>query len=252
MKVDTTEISPFTGKKSVVVEEYNNVETRICMDTGFTTNSEYKTDSDKIEEFESTTSELIRNLRYTDEELGQYWYPTTVMFTNGIIYPEGGLTDWMWVYAHIVELTEEEKKVLVEKEWYDNLDFLDVFGQLDDDDMSAPIKTSALEDALGGEAPLKGRYGGPIASIPYREEAWRVSRDMSPKEYSMGDRGLEAQKAQTIANIQKLSGAGRDEEGRLFPGEESAAKAQNSTRGGPRATAWSDDLGAWSGGSRRA
>ena len=48
MKVDTTEISPFTGKKSVVVEEYNNVETRICMDTGFTTNTEYKTDSDKI------------------------------------------------------------------------------------------------------------------------------------------------------------------------------------------------------------
>ena len=120
-------------------------------------------------------------------------------------------------------LTEEEKKVLVEKEWYDNLDFLDVFGQLDDDDdMSAPIKTSALEDALGGEAPLKGRYGGPIASIPYREEAWRVSRDMSPKEYSMGDRGLEAQKAQTIRDIQTLSGAGRDEEGRLFPGEESA------------------------------
>ena len=110
MKIDTTEISPFTDKKSVVIEEHNGVETRICMDTGFTTNSLYKIGSDKIEEFESTTAELIKSLRYTDDELGQYWYPTTVMFTHGIIYPEGGLTDWQWVFAPIVKLTEEEKK----------------------------------------------------------------------------------------------------------------------------------------------
>ena len=37
-----TTTSPFTGKTSVVVEEVNGIETRICMDTGFTTNSEYK------------------------------------------------------------------------------------------------------------------------------------------------------------------------------------------------------------------
>ena len=110
MNIDTTHTSPFTGEKSVVVEEYNGVETRICMDTGFTTNSQYKIGSTEIEEFESTTAELIKNLRFTDEDLGQYWYPTTVMFTRGIIYPEGGLKDWMWVYAPIVELTEEEKK----------------------------------------------------------------------------------------------------------------------------------------------
>tara|TARA_R100001129_G_scaffold74028_1_gene50555 strand:- start:1461 stop:1928 length:468 start_codon:yes stop_codon:yes gene_type:complete len=110
MKIDTTEISPFTGEKSVVIEESNGIETRICIETGFTTNSEYKVGSEKIEEFEKTTAELIRNLRYTDEELGQYWYPTTVMFTHGIIYPEGNLTDWQWVFAPVVKLTEEERK----------------------------------------------------------------------------------------------------------------------------------------------
>lgn len=109
MNIDTTETSPFTGEKSVIVEEYNGIETRICMDTGFTTNSEYKVGSNKIEEFEATTAELIKNLRFTDEKLSQYWYPTTVMFTKGMIYPEGGLKDWSWVYAPIVELTEEEK-----------------------------------------------------------------------------------------------------------------------------------------------
>ena len=113
MKIDTTEISPFTGEKSVVIEESNGIETRICIETGFTTNSEYKVGSEKIEEFEKTTAELIRNLRYTDEELGQYWYPTTVMFTHGIIYPEGNLTDWQWVFAPVVKLTEVVKLILV-------------------------------------------------------------------------------------------------------------------------------------------
>ena len=148
MKVDTTEISPFTGKKSVVTEEYNGVETRICMDTGFTTNSEYKTDSDRIEEFESTTSELIRNLRYTDEQLGQYWYPTTVMFTDGIIYPEGGLTDWMWVYAPIVELTEEEKKDYPvpgkEGEYYETRVAVDMAERYKHDDFRSVCKRVGL------------------------------------------------------------------------------------------------------------
>ncbi len=110
MKVDTTLNSPFTGNKSVVVEMVGKIETRICMDTGFTTNSEYKIGSEKIVEFEATTARLIKELRYEDTELGQYWYPTTVMFVHGIIYPEGNLKEWNWVYAPVVKLTEEEKE----------------------------------------------------------------------------------------------------------------------------------------------
>ena len=86
---DLTEISPFTDKKSVIVENTEaGIETRICMDTGFTTNSEYKIGSEKIEEIEMSTSRLIRELRFTDVVLGQYWYPTTAMFATGMIYPE--------------------------------------------------------------------------------------------------------------------------------------------------------------------
>ena len=89
MNIDTTEKSPFTGKTSVVVEEVNGIETRICMDTGFTTNSEYKLGSAAVEKFEQSTAEIIRKLRHIDEDLQQYWYPTTVMFSTGIIYPVG-------------------------------------------------------------------------------------------------------------------------------------------------------------------
>ena len=148
MKIDTTHNSPFTNKKSVVVEEYNGVETRICIDTGYTTNSQYKIGSEKIDEFESTTSELIRNLRYTDWKLGQYWYPTTVMFTNGIIYPEGGLTDWVWVYAPIVELSEEEKKDYPvpgkEGEYYETRVAVDVAERYDHKDFRSVCKRVGL------------------------------------------------------------------------------------------------------------
>jgi len=109
MKIDTTHISPFTNKKSVVVEGEGESETRLCMDTGMTTSTIYKIDSDKIEEFESTTSELIRALRHTDEKLGQYWYPTTIMFSDGVIYPSGHPTNWQWSYSPIIDIPKEKQ-----------------------------------------------------------------------------------------------------------------------------------------------
>ena len=111
MKTDLTEISPFTNNKSVIVENTDKgVETRICMDTGYTTNSEYKIGSDIIEEIESTTSQLIKDLRFSDILLNQYWYPTTAMFSTGMIYPDGTKDDWKWCYAPIVEISKEEQK----------------------------------------------------------------------------------------------------------------------------------------------
>ena len=110
-KIDNTEISPITGKKSVVVEtDDNGIESRLCMDTGYTTVSNYKIDSPDVDEYESSTSQLIRDLRFVDEELGQYWYLTTVMFSTGMIYPEGTATEWKWVYAPIIDIPKEEQK----------------------------------------------------------------------------------------------------------------------------------------------
>ena len=110
-KVDTTEISPLTGNKSVIVEkDKNDMESRICMDTGYTTIAKYKIDSKDTEEYEASTSQLIRDLRYEDADLKQYWYLTTVMFSTGMIYPEGTKDEWQWVYAPIINIPTEEQK----------------------------------------------------------------------------------------------------------------------------------------------
>ena len=94
MKSDLTEISPFTDKKSVIVEKTDTgIETRICMDTGYTTNSDYKIGSENIKKVEESTSRLIKELRFSDILLNQYWYPTTAMFSTGMIYPDGTRDD---------------------------------------------------------------------------------------------------------------------------------------------------------------
>jgi hypothetical protein len=109
---DNTEISPITKKESVIVElSEEGMESRICMDTGYTTQTKYKIGDDKvISEYESSTSQLIRDLRFEDKQLGQYWYLTTVMFTSGMIYPEGNKDDWKWVYAPIINIPDDEQK----------------------------------------------------------------------------------------------------------------------------------------------
>ena len=111
MKSDLTAKSPFTENKSVIVENTpSGIETRICMDTGYTTNSNYKIDSENISEIEQSTSKLIKDLRYEDKELNQYWYLTTAMFSTGMIYPEGTPDEWSWVYAPILEINEQERE----------------------------------------------------------------------------------------------------------------------------------------------
>ena len=111
MESDLTEISPFTNKQSVILEKTEEgVETRICMDTGFTTSSNYKINSETVTEYEETTTKLIKELRFTDALLGQYWYPTTAMFKTGVLYPDGDKENWKWCYAPIVKLSEVEEK----------------------------------------------------------------------------------------------------------------------------------------------
>lgn len=109
---DNTEISPITNTQSVIVEvNEDGMESRICMDTGYTTQTKYKIGDEKvIAEYEASTSQLIKDLRFTDEKLGQYWYLTTVMFTKGMIYPEGTKEDWKWVYAPIIHISKKDQK----------------------------------------------------------------------------------------------------------------------------------------------
>jgi hypothetical protein len=103
--------SPFTDDLDVIVEyDDKNGESRMCMVTGYTTSERYKFDSELIEKIENSNSKFIKEMRYEDRELEQYWYLTTITTSQGIVYPEGTKDHYEWVFSPIVKLTEEEKK----------------------------------------------------------------------------------------------------------------------------------------------
>ena len=111
MKIEYDEISPITGNKCVLIEadENTNIESRICMESGYTTNERLKIDSVDITKYESTITEYMRTMKYTDDELGCIWYPTFINFPGGMVYCEAGDNELVWKTASVVEMSDEER-----------------------------------------------------------------------------------------------------------------------------------------------
>ena len=80
----------------------------MCFNCGFMSHTNYSEENmDDIKH----SSRLIKDLATLDDERSIYWYPSVVnMGKLGIIYPEGTKNNWMWKFARVRELTEEEKK----------------------------------------------------------------------------------------------------------------------------------------------
>tara|TARA_Y100001963_G_scaffold62337_1_gene86969 strand:- start:574 stop:1035 length:462 start_codon:yes stop_codon:yes gene_type:complete len=81
----------------------------MCFNCGFMSNSMYtKENLDKIEE---STTQLVNDLKFLDEDRNLYWYPAIVnMGPKGIIYPEGSIKKWNWKFAKVIEVPEELQK----------------------------------------------------------------------------------------------------------------------------------------------
>ena len=75
MKLDYDEISPITGNKCVVVEadEKANLQSYLCMESGYTTTDQLIKGGPHIEQFESQITELMLDLKYEDEETDLAW-----------------------------------------------------------------------------------------------------------------------------------------------------------------------------------
>ena len=80
----------------------------MCFNCGFMSSTYYTKDSvNKVE----GTSQLVTDLKFFDEELEIYWYPSVVnMGKLGIIYPEGNIENWGWRFASVVEVEKDEKE----------------------------------------------------------------------------------------------------------------------------------------------
>ena len=85
-------------------------ESLICFQCGMTSNTYLAFDSEKLEEYTKSHSQLMNDLKIFDKERGIVWFPSVInMGEKGIIYPEGKVTDWHWYYAKVIEIPEDER-----------------------------------------------------------------------------------------------------------------------------------------------
>lgn len=88
------------------------VKSYMCMSCGYSSSTMHINNSELINQYENTTAELIKSLKWVDKNTNLVWYPTVLNFPSyGIIFPDGtGVSDWKWHAAPAVDVKESEKE----------------------------------------------------------------------------------------------------------------------------------------------
>ena len=109
--MDYDEISPITGNRSVLIEAdtATNIESRICMESGYTTTDQLVKDGPYIEKHEEQLTELMLDAKHDDEETGLVWYPTFMQMPGGMLYPDGTSKAIEWKVAKVVPIFGDER-----------------------------------------------------------------------------------------------------------------------------------------------
>lgn len=114
MKSNYDEISPITQNLSVLVEQDDatGLTSKICMDSGYTTNSFLIDGSDTLSKLESSIAKVAFNFRVIDSTRN-VWIPCMQATDTASIYPipdDVDDTTFMWQVTPIKKLTEDESR----------------------------------------------------------------------------------------------------------------------------------------------
>lgn len=82
----------------------------MCKNCGFVSNSEFKKGNIYYDNAMNVLPDMIKDLRFYDEEREIYWFLAIVQTQNGYIFPEPDEKDWHWTYWPTIEISEEEKE----------------------------------------------------------------------------------------------------------------------------------------------
>lgn len=111
MNLEYDDKSPITGNHCVVVEAdpNSNVESYLCMESGYTTTNLLIKDGEYIKKHEEHITELMLNAKHEDAETGLVWYPTFMQMPGGMLYPEGDHKKWKWRVARVIPIVGDER-----------------------------------------------------------------------------------------------------------------------------------------------
>ena len=96
----------------------------LCFHCGFMSDSRYEVDSLQLLDNLKKSPKLVQELKFEDKDRNIMWFPSVInMGELGMIFPEGSPEDYVWKYAKVIDIPEEERHK------YDNYDKrLDVDG----------------------------------------------------------------------------------------------------------------------------
>jgi len=101
---------PVCGMISCLEEQVGHVTTWLCVDCGYNSNTTYKNHSSELKKVLSSSPQIVLDLKKFDTERNIWWFPTILnMPSKGIVYPEGKVEDWCWVYSPIVDVPEKDR-----------------------------------------------------------------------------------------------------------------------------------------------
>ena len=83
----------------------------MCFNCGFTSNSSYTKDSEALKKAEESSTELMKEISLYDYDRKITWFPSVLnMGKFGVIFPEGTKNNWIWKWAQVRKLSEEEQQ----------------------------------------------------------------------------------------------------------------------------------------------
>ena len=83
----------------------------LCFNCGFMSDSRYEIDSIGLIENLKKSPKLVQDLQFKDLKRNIVWFPAVInMGEKGLIFPEGQPDNYVWKYAQVVEVLEEERE----------------------------------------------------------------------------------------------------------------------------------------------
>ena len=112
MNLDYDSISPITGNKCVIVEadENTNINSYMCMESGYTTTENFKVNSQIVKDYEKTITQLMKDIKFVDKKQKLVWYPSFLHIPGaGMLYCSGTKNNIKWEVAPVIPIIGEER-----------------------------------------------------------------------------------------------------------------------------------------------
>jgi hypothetical protein len=82
----------------------------LCFNCGYMSDSRYKVNDLNLIEKLKNSPKLVQDTKLEDKERGIVWFLSVInMGELGMIFPEGIPDEYVWKYAKVVEIPEEER-----------------------------------------------------------------------------------------------------------------------------------------------